>query len=180
MIACNKTHITENNSHLYIMKVTENQQILLDTRCPLQNISLILFHQGCPVLLLFCKYMNSAQEIMSDLINFSCLFYELRFPYEMTFYDKFNCPSQWWNYIRNEPYIELQIWNQVSSYGRNFCNFLEKPQKVRTSTGFEPMTFQFRCTNQLSYKATKVESNCKNCVHNCEDHSLLDFISAVQ
>mgnify|MGYP006973412629 CR=1 FL=1 len=127
MIACNKTHINENNSHLYIMKVTENQQILLDTGCPLQNISLILFHQGCPVLLLFCKYMNSSQEIMSDqLLNFSCLFYELRFPYEMKFCDKFNCPSQWWNYIRNEPYIELQIWSQVSydpcTYGCNSCN----------------------------------------------------------
>ena len=39
--------------------------------------------------------------------------------------------------------------NQVSydlrSYGRIFCNCVEKPEKFRASTGFEPVTSRFRC-----------------------------------
>ena len=31
------------------------------------------------------------------------------------------------------------------SYGRNFSNCLEKPEKVRTSTEFEPVTSRYRC-----------------------------------
>ena len=31
------------------------------------------------------------------------------------------------------------------SYERNFCNCVEKPEKFRTSTGFEPVTSRFRC-----------------------------------
>ena len=31
------------------------------------------------------------------------------------------------------------------SYERNFCNCVEKPEKFRTSTGFEPMTSRYRC-----------------------------------
>ena len=45
--------------------------------------------------------------------------------------------------------IELRIWSQVSydprSYGRNFSNCAEKPEKVRTSTGFEPVTSRCWC-----------------------------------
>ena len=37
--------------------------------------------------------------------------------------------------------IELRIWNQVSyghrNYERNLSNYVQKPEKVRTSTGFE-------------------------------------------
>ena len=42
----------------------------------------------------------------------------------------------------------------------NFCNCVEKPEKFRTSMGFEPVTSLYRGCK-----------NCKNCVHNCEDHS---------
>ena len=31
------------------------------------------------------------------------------------------------------------------SYGRDFCNCIEKPEKVRTSTGFESVASQFWC-----------------------------------
>ena len=37
---------------------------------------------------------------------------------------------------------ELRIWNQVKLYTilyeRNFCNSVDKPEKFRTLTGFEP------------------------------------------
>ena len=49
-----------------------------------------------------------------------------------------------WSDIWNVSYIELQIWNQVShdhrSFERNLSNCEQKPEKVRTSTGFEPVT----------------------------------------
>ena len=31
------------------------------------------------------------------------------------------------------------------SYERNFCNCVEKPQRLRITTGFEPVTSQYRC-----------------------------------
>ena len=31
------------------------------------------------------------------------------------------------------------------SYERNFCNCVKKPEKFRTSTGFEPVTLRYRC-----------------------------------
>ena len=31
------------------------------------------------------------------------------------------------------------------SYERNFCNCVKKPEKFRTSTGFEPVTSRYRC-----------------------------------
>ena len=49
----------------------------------------------------------------------------------------------------NVSYIELRIWNQVSynhrSYERNLSNCVKKPEKVRISTGFEPVTSRCRC-----------------------------------
>ena len=54
--------------------------------------------------------------------------------------------------------------NKVShdhrSYERNLSNCVEKPEKVRTSTGFEPVTSQLpvRRSNQLSYEDTDVGS----------------------
>ena len=112
-----------------------------------------------------------------------------------------------WSDIWNVSYVELRIWNQVShdhrSYERNLSNCVEKPEKVRTSTGFEPMTSQYRCdalTNwamkpltlgaghlwvlmspgriQTPLKSWLFQAslrNCLNCVHNCDD-----FKSAVQ
>ena len=57
------------------------------------------------------------------------------------------------------------FYTQVSydphSYERNFCNCIGKPEKSRTSTGFEPVTSQYRCdtnTIELSYEATDVGS----------------------
>ena len=47
--------------------------------------------------------------------------------------------------IWNVSYIELRIWNQVRydhrSYERNLSNIV----KVRTSTGYEPVTSRLRC-----------------------------------
>ena len=31
------------------------------------------------------------------------------------------------------------------SYERNFCNCVKKPEKFRTSTGFELVTLRYRC-----------------------------------
>ena len=46
------------------------------------------------------------------------------------------------------------------SYERNLSNCAQKPEKVRTSTGFEPrdLAIPVRCSNQLSYEATDVGS----------------------
>ena len=54
--------------------------------------------------------------------------------------------------ISNISYIELRMWNQVSydlrRYERNLCNCIYKSlQKVRTSTGFEPVTSRYWCDN---------------------------------
>ena len=42
----------------------------------------------------------------------------------------------------------------------NFSNCTEKPEKFRTSTGFEPVTLRYRCNalliNQLSYEAIDI------------------------
>ena len=60
--------------------------------------------------------------------------------------------------IWNVSYIELQIWNQVSydhcSYEHNLSNCLLKPEKVRTSPGFKPLTSRYRC-DALTNWATK-------------------------
>ena len=49
----------------------------------------------------------------------------------------------------NVSYIELRILNQVSydhrSYECNLSSCVQKPEKVRTSTGFEPMTLRYWC-----------------------------------
>ena len=143
-------------------------------------------------------------------------------------------------YIWNESHLncgyEIKWSYDLRSYERNFCNCVEKSEKFRTSTGFEPVTSRFRC-DALSYEATDVGSssfvgsngpvrnesmmkwyiwneshmncgyeiklswlerrtgiarsrvqtplkswifqtslrNCKNCAHNCEDHSFTWF-----
>ena len=45
-------------------------------------------------------------------------------------------------------YVERYT-NKVShdhrSYERSFSNCVEKPERVRTSTGFEPVTSRYRC-----------------------------------
>ena len=46
------------------------------------------------------------------------------------------------------------------SYERKFSNCLEKPEKFRPSTGFEPVTSRYRCDvlTKLSHEATDVGS----------------------
>ena len=61
-----------------------------------------------------------------------------------------NIILEWIIYERNHINIELWIWNQVKLwslqlYECNFGNCLEKPDKFRTSTGFEPMTLRCQC-----------------------------------
>ena len=55
----------------------------------------------------------------------------------------------WWNGIWNESYMncgyEINWSYDLRSYERNFYNCVEKPEKFRTSTGFEPVTSRFRC-----------------------------------
>ena len=40
---------------------------------------------------------------------------------------------------------EIKCSNHLRSYGRNFCNCVEKPENFRTSTRFEPVTSRYRC-----------------------------------
>ena len=135
------------------------------------------------------------------------------------------------NGIWNESYMncgyEIKWSYDLRSYERNFCNCVEKPEKFRTSMGFEPVTSRFRCdalTNwamkplalgaghlwvlmvlwgmnqwwmvyemnhiwkrRIGIARSRVETPlkswifqaslriCKNCVHNCEDHSFTWF-----
>ena len=57
--------------------------------------------------------------------------------------------NQWWNGIWNEWYMnggyEIKWSYDLRSYECNFYNCVEKPEKFRTSTGFEPVTSRFRC-----------------------------------
>ena len=63
-----------------------------------------------------------------------------------------------------------QMKNDPRSYDRNFCTCVKKPEKkFRTSTGPEILFYFFQASLR----------NCKNCDHNCEDHSSFDFISPV-
>ena len=40
---------------------------------------------------------------------------------------------------------QLQVSHDHRSYESNLSNCVEKPEKVRTSTGFEPVTSRYRC-----------------------------------
>ena len=76
-------------------------------------------------------------------------------PMTITYYyvHEVNCfhatTTEMWSDISNVSYIEQRIWNQVShddrSFERNLSNCEQKPEKVRTSTGFEPVTSRYRC-----------------------------------
>ena len=66
--------------------------------------------------------------------------------------------NQWWNGIWNESYMncgyEIKWSYGLRSYESNFCNCVEKPEKIRTSTGFEPVTSRYRC-DALTHWAMK-------------------------
>ena len=52
-----------------------------------------------------------------------------------------------------------QVRHDHRSFQRNLSNCVQKPDKVRTSTGFEPVTSRaipVRRSNQLSYETTDV------------------------
>ena len=80
------------------------------------------------------------------------------------------------------------MWNQISydphRYECNLCNCIWKPEKFRTSTGFEPVTSQYRCIRSRVqtllkswiFQAVIPVLKCRNCVHNCEDHSLFEYL----
>ena len=57
--------------------------------------------------------------------------------------------NQRWNDIWNVSYMnwgyEIKWSYNPRSYERNFCNCVEKPEKFRTSSGFEPVTSRYRC-----------------------------------
>ena len=66
--------------------------------------------------------------------------------------------SQRWNDIWNGSYMkcgyEIKWSYDPRSYERNFCNCVKKPEKFRTSTGFEPVTSRYQllwfCITSLS------------------------------
>ena len=57
--------------------------------------------------------------------------------------------NQRWNDIWNGSCMncgyEIKWSYDLRSYERNFCNCINKPEKIRTSTGFEPVTSRYRC-----------------------------------
>ena len=60
---------------------------------------------------------------------------------------------QQWNDIWNGSYMncgyEIKWSYDPRSYERNFCNCVKKPEKFRTSTGFEPVTSRYRCDARI-------------------------------
>ena len=42
-------------------------------------------------------------------------------------------------------FLEVKWSYDPRSYERNFCNCVKNPEKLRTSTGFEPVTSRYRC-----------------------------------
>ena len=54
----------------------------------------------------------------------------------------------------NSIIYEIKWSYDLRSCERNICNCLEKPEKFRTSTGFEPVTSRYRC-DALTNWATK-------------------------
>ena len=105
-----------------------------------------------------------------------------------------------WSYIWNISYIDLRMWNQVSydprSYERNLCKCVYRSLK-NSGLQWGDLAIPVQRSNQLSYEDTDVGSwsfvgskepvknECEVIyetfhILNCEDHSLLDFTSAVQ
>ena len=78
-----------------------------------------------------------------------------------------------WSDIWNVSYIELRVWNQAShdhrSFERNLSNCEQKPEKVRTSTGFEPvevLTFSGFCSQLLKLRS-KLRWSWLAWIHHC-------------
>ena len=53
--------------------------------------------------------------------------------------------ERWYESVDSTIIYVLKWSYDLRSYGRNFCNCVEKSEKFRTSTGFEPVTSRFRC-----------------------------------
>ena len=86
--------------------------------------------------------------------------------------------NQWWNGIWNESYMncgyEIKWSYDLRSCERNFCNCVEKPEKFRTSTGFEPVTSRLRCDALTNWAMKALTLGAGHLVI-----ASLDFISAV-
>ena len=101
---------------------------------------------------------------MKPLTLGACHFWALMFPWGM---------NQWWNDIWNGSYMncgyEIKWSYDPRSYELNFCNCVEKPV-----SWLERRTGNARSRVQTPLKSWIFQAslrNCKNCVHNCEDHS---------
>ena len=81
---------------------------------------------------------------------------------------------------------EIKWSYDLRSYESNFCNCVEKPENFRTSTGFrcdaltnwamKPLTLGRAGHLWLRLRSWNFQDslrNCKNCSHNCEDHSFI-------
>ena len=66
------------------------------------------------------------------------------------------------------PWGMNQRWNDLRSYERNFCNCLEKLSWLKRRTGIARSRAQTPLKSWIFQASFR---NCKNCVHNCEDHS---------
>ena len=51
----------------------------------------------------------------------------------------------YWFRIVEENKLSFQVSYHHRSYERNLSNCVQKPEKVRTSTGFEPVTSRYWC-----------------------------------
>ena len=89
------------------------------------------------------------------------------------------------NQILNCGYV-IKWSSDPRSYERNFRNCVEKPEKFRTSTGFESVTSRCRCDALTSWAMRSLMLEAGHlwvyvfpwwmnqrtkCVHDCEDHS---------
>ena len=91
--------------------------------------------------------------------------------------------NQWWNYVWNEPSIEMLIWSQVSHDPRSYWfiphgNIRTHTRPAPKVSGFIAQLVRVSHWNSEVMGSNLVEvltspHNCKNCVHNCEEHSLL-------
>ena len=82
--------------------------------------------------------------------------------------------------------IVNDIWNKSYTYCGNEMKMKKwsKKKKIRTSTGFEPVTSRYRCdVLPMSYEATEsfFQASLRNCIYcvHCDDHFFI-FISFPQ
>ena len=89
--------------------------------------------------------------------------------------------------VHSTEYNEIKLSYDPRSYELNFCNCVEKPEKFRSSTGFEPVTSLYRCDALTNWAMKPLTLGAGHLwvvmfpwamnqrVHNCEDHSFTWF-----